>query len=98
MKTATTILLAIGILLTTLNAQAHESAGIVKAQITTVAPKRKAQLHEHQVQAPLVRTVWDAIDEAGCITRTLAGDPSGQRVRICSDVEPRVAHFDPDTI
>lgn len=96
MKTATATVLAALVLLAAGVASAHETAGIVEVRISTVAPKRPARLGKHRAAAPVLRTVWDDVDADGCVTRTLAGDGSGQRVRVCAD-EP-ATRYDPTSI
>lgn len=54
------------------------------AKVHTVAPARKAQLRPHVPSAPFTRRVDEFTDSKGCVTRTLAGDKSGQVVTICN--------------
>lgn len=57
----------------------REQASAFPIGISTVSPKRMPKLGHHISRAPMLR--WTVVSQRGNrITRTLAGDPSGQTV------------------
>ena len=56
----------------------------VASPIRTVTPTRTAHFREHKSDAPVMRYTWEVIQPGGCVTRTLAGDASGQTVKYCA--------------